>query len=511
MRYQPRFYPSHSALCCLLFLTLLPWTALSVQARGFSEPPSKAANSDPALHTEYSSLCTWRWTCGGVQGQMRWPTTGSCWNDAVRDMPLAVILHGNGFNYRDYDYLQDHLARNGILSASVNKVAAGETAADHQVVADAAETYLTSACFQSNFLDNFSSADPVDFERTALIGHSRGGESVRYLANNLSTNPDFTVRAVVSMAPTRATTASLYGTKTPAYMLLYGTHDEDVEPDAAFESHDLAGWNEISTPTSYDLDRSMKLFIGGFHNGFSDDSVGLFPVQWEVAQGYVNAFLHAWLLNDWQFYSGYVRGDQVPGTWGNGISSQFSSSVARRVIDNFEDFSVTPNTLGGAVTTYGVASIAAVSATPIAETSHAGRILRFTPGQDNAYVAWDIPVGQRNANGYLYLSLRLGMLEGSGPISGRLWIKNGANYAWVDLADYGGVPEPTVMCTQSAALSCITYEDQGYMRTLRVPLSAFGSHNDVQRVYLQFLSGAVGDDFMVDNVEFSDAFVIVNP
>lgn len=507
---QPRSPVHHlHRILPLLCLALMLWVGPAAQGRGFSSPPSKAANSDPALHTEYGGLCTWRWTCGGVQGQMRWPTTGSCWRDAVPDLPFVVILRGNGFDYRDYDYLQDHLARNGMLSASINKVAAGESAADHQAVADAAEGYFTSACFQANFLDNFPTAEAVDFERTALIGHSRGGESVRYLADNLSTHPDFNVRGVVSMAPTRATGATLYGNETPAYMLLYGTHDQDVEPDAAFGSHDLAGWNEGSTPTIWDLDRSMKLFIGGFHGGFADYGVGLFPVQWEVTQGYVNAFLRAWLLGDWQFYDGYVRGDQVPGTWDNGISSQYSSSTARRVIDNFQDLNVSPNTLGGAVTTFGIDQVEALDATALAETSHAGRLLRFTPGQDNAYVAWDIPVGQRNANGYLYLSLRLGMLEGSGPLSGRLWIKNGNNYAWVDLADYGGVPEPTAMCTESAALSCITFEDQGYMRTLRVPLSAFGPHNDVRTVYLQFLSGAVGDDFMVDNVEFSHAFVFV--
>lgn len=459
------------------------------------------------MHTEYGSLCTWRLTCGGVQGQMRWPTRGNCWDDAVPDLPLAIVMHGFGFNYRDYDFLQDHLASNGILSASLSPVAATESVNGHQTAADQAETYLDSNCFQSNFLDRFEDPNPVDFDRTALVGHSRGGESVRYLADNLASHPDYTVRAVVAMAPTRSTNTFLFGTRTPSYMLLYGTSDFDVEPDAAFESHDWAGWNEFSTPNNLDLDRSMKLLIDGRHSGFSDDGVGLFPLQWQVTQGYVNAFLRAWLLSDWKFYGGYVRGDNVPGSWPDDIFSQFSSSVARRVIDNFQDLNVSPNTLGGAVTTFGIDSIDAINGTAIAETPHAGGLLRFTPGQNNGYVAWDIPVGQRNANSFLYLSLRLGMLEGAGPVEGRLWIKNGNNFAWVNLADYGGVPEPTLMCTESEALICITNEEQAHMRTLRVPLSVFGARNDVQRVYLQFLDGAVGNDFIVDNVEFSDALI----
>lgn len=495
----------------------LPWVDLNVVSQSVSNNavpyalPSgtKAAHSDPAVHTDYGLTCTWRITCGGVKAQMRWPTTGSCWNDAPPRMPLVVMLHGFGFNYRDYDYLQTHLARNGMLSASLGLVANLESVPYHQGVADDAETFLDSACFQEHFLDNFSQSNPFDGARTALVGHSRGGESVRYLANNLQDRSDFNVRSVVSLAPTRSTPTTLFGTLTPSHMVLFGASDEDVSNGGVFTSHDLAGYNEVSTPLSLDLERSMKLLSTGNHRFFTDYGLGYAPVQWHATQGYVNAFLRKWLFGDLQFYGGYVRGDLVPGDFGPPVFSQFSSGVARRVIDSFQDLNVSPSTIGGSVSTYGVGDIDAVLASSLDDTPHDGRVLTWTPIVNNAYVAWNLPQGQRDATDYLYLSLRIGLLEGSGPVTGRLWIKNGNSFAWVDLADYGGVAEPTSMCTEKLNKSCLLHEDQAHMRTLRVPLSAFGDHDDIQTVYLQFLSGAIGDTFMVDNLEFADTLGIL--
>jgi hypothetical protein len=479
---------------------LLSIAALAASGLGVREAEA-AASSDPSAHTEYGGLCNWVLTCGGLTARMRWsPAEPGCFAGAPPDMPLAVILPGHGYNDR-YIYLQDHLARNGILSASIQRVSScggpgAGCAAAHQDVADDTLAYLTSGCFATNFLDRFPSASPVDFHRTGIVGHSRGGESARFLASTLNAHSDFTVRAVAALAPTRHTTQPIYGTSTQAYMLLYGTSDFDVPDEAAFASHDLAGWNEGSTPTAFDVDRIMKLLIGGSHTGFADGGLAWDTNQRTAARGYVNAFLRAWLRGDGSFYDAYIRGREKPGPFGSAIFTQYSTSVSRRVIDNFEDLNVSPNTLGGSVSVFGMDLAEAVETTTIAETEHVSRVLVVRPEQALANVRWNVPAAQQNASGYLYLSLRVGQLDGGGPTDARVWIRNAGVYHSVDVADYGGIAEP--------------YGPQGHMHTVRIPLADLGPHDAVEAVYLQFTgANGVGKRFMVDNLEFAQSLFLV--
>lgn len=468
----------------------------------------QAVSSDPATHTDTNRLCSWRMTCGSTRAQMRWSTAGPrCFQNASANMPLAIILRGNGFGYRDYDYLQNHLARNGILSASIDVVASNLVSTAHQTAANVSEQFLTSNCFETGFLDRFPVETPVDFHRTGIVGHSRGGETVRYLAFNLLENPAFTVRAAVALAPTQHTSALINGLRTNAYMLLYGTSDPDVVSTNAFTAHDNLTFNEVSTPTALDLDRSMKLLVSADHGGFSDNNQPFSSnaQQRSATRGYVHAFLRAWLRDDFSFYNDYIRGNSVPGTWDSAVYSQFSSAIARRVIDSFEHDGLSPSTLGGSVIAVGMNLAAPFDAMPLPGTSHAGRLLRAQPGIAGAMVGWEIPPGRRNVSSVLYLSLRIGRLNGSGPAEMRLSLQNGTELFSVDLADYGGVPEPETMCLASAAGLCTTIEAQGHMRTIRIPLDDLGPHDDVQAVYLEFLSGTVYDDFLIDNLEFADS------
>ena len=84
------------------------------------------------------------------------------------------------------------------------------------------------------------------------------------------------------MAPTRHTAQDIHGTQSEGYLMLHGTADSDVGY-TAFGAHDQAGNNDWSTPGSYDLYRSMKLFKSGTHAGFSD--AGGTAAQRETAKG----------------------------------------------------------------------------------------------------------------------------------------------------------------------------------------------------------------------------------
>lgn len=498
-----------------MFMSRTDWSLVFAGAFAASlavEPLIASPNSDPSLHTELGGLCSWNITCANVAARIRWsPNGASCFNDTVPDMPFAIVLHGNGFGYDRYDYLQDHLAKNGIASASLNVMAANETQSSFQAAADNAQDFLDSQCFDDNFIAHFSSPEPIDFSKTAIIGHSRGGETARYLAANLVAHAHIDVQAVVALAPTHSTNKALTGSQTAAYLLLFGSDDPDPSPFGVFAAHDLAGWNEVSTPTALDLDRGMKFLEQGNHVHFSDpinpnEFVG--GSQRAATKGYLNAFLRAWLKGDWQFYEGYIRGDSIPNAWSNAVLSQFSTKISRKVVDNFEDLNASPNTLGGTVSSVFMSSVSAVDATTLSTvTPHSGRVLRVQPSANNAYVTWSIPNGQRNFTSNLVLSLRIGQITGSGPVTARIGVKNGDVFQWVDLGAYGGIPEPMPICTVGLT-SCEQVENLGTMRTIRIPVDDFGSVNDVQTIYLQFLTGAIGDQFIVDNLEFAEAWQI---
>jgi pimeloyl-ACP methyl ester carboxylesterase len=230
---------------------------------------------DPSDDATLSSTCSWVITCNGVTAKMRWGKTGAdCWSTAPSNMPLVAILHGYGYAYDEYGYLQSHLARNGFVSASIDVVAQSLTPTAYTEAAQAAIDYLRSSCFQENFVDNFTVANAVDKQHFGVVGHSRGGESARYVASLLAGAIDFDVKAVVALAPTHQTTQDILGTQTDGYLLLYGSSDPDVSAQSGFGAHDQAGNNDWSTPSASDLFRSMKFFAGGTHLGFSDVGTG---------------------------------------------------------------------------------------------------------------------------------------------------------------------------------------------------------------------------------------------
>ena len=65
------------------------------------------------------------------------------------------------------------------------------------------------------------------------------------------------------------------------------------------------------------------------------------------------------------------------------------------------------------------------------------------------------------------------------------------------LTDYGPLPHPTQLCGSICAVP-------RHMATIRVPLSAFGAHNNVTNVRLVFRGDSFPDTFIVDDLAFSE-------
>jgi peptidoglycan hydrolase-like protein with peptidoglycan-binding domain len=168
----------------------------------------------------------------------------------TQPLPLAVLVHGNHTayfttagrlgerpSYRGYGYLQDELARQGIASISVDTNMANQVDSLIELRADIALEALRllkrRASTPGNPLRN-----RIDFNRIALMGHSRGGDAVVRMVkkNQLAPSPQrFGIRTACSLAPTDFT-----GGQAPVsrmfldvndlafYSVLYGTLDGDV-------------------------------------------------------------------------------------------------------------------------------------------------------------------------------------------------------------------------------------------------------------------------------------------
>ena len=193
----------------------------------------------------------------------------------TRALPVAILLHGrhnwNGPDgkeipsYLGYQYLQEELAHHGIVSFSVATNAADlmnlfvRTRADFVLEALKKLQTLNS---QPGMFQN-----RLDLHNVGIMGHSRGGDGVVKAATMLRANPDFTVRALCSIAPTDDTglavnPLTLNASDTFRYLVLYGSYDSDVfgsVPDGSgFRHYDRA-----------DCQRTMVFVNKIRHNGFN--------------------------------------------------------------------------------------------------------------------------------------------------------------------------------------------------------------------------------------------------
>ena len=148
---------------------------------------------------------------------------------SLTDMPVVIIAHGNGHDYRWYDYVQQHLASHGyVVMSHQNDTIPGIEAASDSMLRHADAFFGGYETFVPEL------AGRIDTSRVMWIGHSRGGEGVVratskivdgvYMPQNYSLE-DF--RITSSIAPTvwRATLSQIHG---QTYHLLFGAADGDV-------------------------------------------------------------------------------------------------------------------------------------------------------------------------------------------------------------------------------------------------------------------------------------------
>lgn len=142
-------------------------------------------------------------------------------------IPIVFIAHGNHYifynpadrsqescgdpggwlpipNHMGYTYFQQALARMGIASLSINMSETNCNGGGFLNIEDRADLLLAHVDLAKQFDAGASAVleNRLDFDRAALLGHSRGGEAVILAANQASASVEIEFKAVISLAPT---------------------------------------------------------------------------------------------------------------------------------------------------------------------------------------------------------------------------------------------------------------------------------------------------------------------
>lgn len=147
------------------------------------------------------------------------------------ELPLIVVAHGNGHDYRWYDHIGNHMASWGYVVMSLQNNTGPGIEAASQTILGHTDAFLSQlATIQGGVLNGH-----VDSSRIAWIGHSRGGEGVtRAYQRLLDGNYVPTHYAIEdlllisSIAPTDYYGADVSDIHAATYHLWVGGADSDV-------------------------------------------------------------------------------------------------------------------------------------------------------------------------------------------------------------------------------------------------------------------------------------------
>ncbi|MCU0292067.1 MAG: hypothetical protein MUF10_08780 [Thermoanaerobaculaceae bacterium] len=316
-------------------------------------------------------------------GMDRLPLNATVWlPDGPGPFPLVLIVHGNHnmaeFSDPGYRYLGELLASRGFILASID------------------ENFLNSGLFHDPpkqqavrgwlLLEHLKlwrawSADPgnpmgvaIDFDRIALVGHSRGGEAVATAAlfNRMSHYPDdasilfdyqFPIRSLVAIAPVDGQyrpAGQWRALENVSYLTIQGANDADV---SSFEGS--RQWERVTFTDGGDWFKS-ELYVyranhGQFNTVWGRSDAG-YPLGWilnlkpllggedqrRIGRVYISAFLEA-TLHDRREYLPLFRDYRTIGSWlpETLYMNRYQDAAFRLVADFNEDPDVSTTTLAG--------------------------------------------------------------------------------------------------------------------------------------------------------------------
>ncbi len=279
---------------------------------------------------------------------------------ALGRVPLVVCVHGAHNpvtpSYRGYDYFQYELARMGFVAVSVDERETDEI--DDWVdwtqnIVRRAELALTTIVF----LQQLDANGPIfqgtiDFTRTGLMGHSRGGDAVIAAAERIAIAiPGVNIRAVLSLAPVNSGANSGKPRGYPFMTFLPAADGDVVENDGA-QFYDQAEPAPVKT----------QLYIDYANHNYwnrqwlNDDTSGGLPVMARsdheaILAAYGGAFFRYALRGDATF--GYLDHSQLPAGVQNQHIHMSYDVTGARIVDDYEGHPITVDSEGQATAQLG--------------------------------------------------------------------------------------------------------------------------------------------------------------
>jgi hypothetical protein len=342
--------------------------------------------------------------------------------------PLVIIVHGNGHDYRAYDYLLEHWAKNGFIAASIN-LAINQTASDRARVLFR-HIDILKAKFTTHVENNIG-----------IMGHSRGGEAVA-AAPRLSHEMGLphSIHAVISLAPTnKYVDEHIQSPYATPYFVIYGSLDADV--DGTRKLPPLRNCGFALYDKARDARKAMLFVYGATHDRFlkdfgspdldynllepADQANALSDTAHRtIALAYMTAFFRRELLGDMRF-EGMFHGEWIPPSVvladaGKArVFCQYRDDPQdRKTIDDFEGVHMATSwqtsTAGGAVAQTGL------PADPVEDYLYLADNINSPHDTSGLVVHWDTagdrldfsvvpgPAGSLDLTGYKTLSFRAG-------------------------------------------------------------------------------------------------------
>ena len=188
------------------------------------------------------------------------------------NVPVVIIAHGNGQDYRWYDYMHDHFASHGwVVMSHQNDTVPGIETASETIVRHTDYFYGNLATIAGGVLDG-----KLDKSNTSWIGHSRGGEGVaraydkildgEYSPVNYALSD---INLVSSIAPTDFLLTSRSNPHGSNHHHIAGSGDGDVNGGPTTPVTQYFAIYERANNEEGDNQRTNTYVLGADHNDFN--------------------------------------------------------------------------------------------------------------------------------------------------------------------------------------------------------------------------------------------------
>lgn len=451
-------------------------------------------------------------------------TTAGQISTTESNYPLVLIAHGNSGatnSFTGYDYLLEHLAKNGFIAASVHMDPGTHITGRAQTIIAHIEALKTK--FGGTLANNIG-----------IMGHSRGGEAVVRAVKLITDGVlPHDVNAAISLAPTdHYHKDSLSGAYSIPYLVVYGAMDGDVAgvQNTGFTLHDRASGSKKSmifvygsTHGRYNTVWGDTDITAGWSKLGSSDIPKLInaDAHEKIAKAYMTAF-YRWHLKGEGQWESLFQNEWVPSSVQTADSGKVrlfiqNAHTDAKVVDDFEGVhtatSWQTSTIGAAVTDGNTLPVDPSENVLLSLDTHSphetsGLLLRWDGASD--FLRFVVPAAHKDVTAYEAISFRITQRVGStsNPSGGQdLYVTladTGGKSRSVKVSKFGEVPEP-----QARHSSHLT---KSAMNSVRIPLHVYTIKvvntdeidlANVESVTFDFKSKPTGE-VEIDSVRFTD-------